>query len=605
MEKVNRNLLQRRENMLSHFTNNYIITEKGFSNLGEILFIQKMKELLYNNSGVSYSYKIHNLYSILLELESVIDDYYFKRTNGYILEEVRKEAVDIMKNDLVLSRKKGPLYDTIRDELKKSFSVDKNNQSINSDDLEKVDSIYNAIKNLQKVYSIMNYITDTLDMLKSAIQGNTGEEIISLTECLVSSIIITKRTIPSCYSSFVHFFESTGKSFDDCWKQWVSSLLLTSAKYRCFFEIGEKYKDKVLNCMSTEEIRNEFPNANNLENVIDDSYFYYTDIEVPANDQYAIIEKAFKAYKEEMGLVEFATAKVKMLEEKVVVYDKHFNRFMKLEKKDFLSNAEYKPYNQYHKNIDRVVRKFTGELLSDVDRNKLNNAVINTCNFEKEGKAYSFLLLWSSLEALFRSTQYPTAISAIKDIVPNILSHRYIYYRLYDFLKDCNNIGLQYQYLGKSLIVEVPSDEQIELLFILLRDTVECPVFLQKCRDSYELLYYRGIELRNILKNGISIKQKIERHRQILGYQLQRMYRIRNRFVHHSMVDENIDVLCKHIRVYMWEAIREMSYVAVKRQISTLEELYAYFRMNHTMMQKTLTNANSPTNIEHILNGYL
>lgn len=233
------------------------------------------------------------------------------------------------------------------------------------------------------------------------------------------------------------------------------------------------------------------------------------------------------------------------------------------------------------------------------------NAIINTCNFEKEGKEYSFILLWSSLESLFRSNQYPTAIAAIKDIVPNILAHRYIYYRLFDFLKDCHNIGIQYTYQETEIVVENPSAEEISLLFALLRDETEKDAFLRICRDAYELLYYRGIELEQILKNALTMKQKIERHRQVLSYQLQRMYRIRNKFVHHSMIDDNIDVLCKHMRVYMWEAIREMSYIADKRKIYSLEELYSYFRMNHTMMQKMIVNRNSPMEIKHIVNGHL
>ena len=93
--------------------------------------------------------------------------------------------------------------------------------------------------------------------------------------------------------------------------------------------------------------------------------------------------------------------------------------------------------------------------------------------------------------------------------------------------------------------------------------------------------------------------------RSVIGYQLQRMYRIRNKFVHHSMIDDNIDVLCKHMKVYMWEAIREMSYIADKRKIRSLEELYSYFRMNHIMMQKMLVNQNSTVEIKHIVVGYL
>ena len=157
--------------MLSYLGNQNLI-EKGFQNPSEQLFIQKIKELLYNSSGVSYSYKIYNLYSILLELKGVIEDYSYQRTNGYILEEVRKEAVEILQNDLVMSKMRPALYETLRDELRKGLSIDKNKQAIKDEDKEKIDSIYNAIKNVENIYKIMDYLSDTLDLLKLAIQNN-------------------------------------------------------------------------------------------------------------------------------------------------------------------------------------------------------------------------------------------------------------------------------------------------------------------------------------------------------------------------------------------------------------------------------------------------
>ena len=591
--------------MLSYLTNEFIKTNFQFNSVGQILFIQKIKELLNNNSGVSYSYKIHNAYSILLELKSVIKDLEYGRTNGFILEEVRKEANEIVKKDLVMPAKQNALYGTVCDEIRKGLSIDKNNQSINATDMDKVHSMYSAICNLENAYEIMDYLNDTVDMLKSAIQSDECEKIIDLTECLVSSIIITKRSISSVYTNVGYFFERSGKAFDDCWNQWVGNLLRIDAKYKCYFKIEDKYKEKVTETITGVEVKIMHPTENGSSLIEDENTYWEVDIKAPANDHVSIVEKAFRVYKKEMGIVEFATAKVDKLDDRVIVYDEHFNKFFDLEQKTIAKNLDYKPYNQYHRNIDRVVRLFVDNLSNEIDKNKVVNAIINTCNFEGEGKTYNFLLLRSSLEALFRSNQYPTAITAIKDIVPNILSHRYIYYRLYDFLKDCNNIGLNYQYQGNNVVTENPNTEQIVLLFNILRDQSEKDVFLQACKNSYELLYYRGIELERILMNAKNMRQKIEKHRQILGYQLQRMYRIRNKFVHHSLVDENIDVLCKHIRVYMWEAIREMSYVADNRKINTLEELYAYFRMNNMMMQKMLLNANSPIDAKNISNGYL
>ncbi len=592
--------------MLGYLKNSYLTNEKGVQNPGEILFIQKIKELLSNNSGISYSYKIHNLYSILLELRSVIEDYNYGRTNGFILEDVRKEAMEIAKNDLVMSKKQKALYEMMTEEIRRGLSIDKNNNyAIANSDMDKVSAMDSAIRNLENIYTRLDYLNDTLDLLKEAIQNNSGNDIILLTECVVSSNIILKRSISSSYLSVAHFFEKSGKSFEDCWNKWVSSMLRINAEYKCFFLLKDDYQEKVLNAVSGAVVRDRYPDAEKIELIEMQSFYYEVEINVPANDQHAQIEKAFSAYKEEMGIVEFATAKVNTLEDVVTIYDVHFNRFIKLDRKEILVNSEYKPYNQYHKNIDRVVRSLTQRLESDLDRNKLVNAIINTCNFEKEGKEYSFILLWSSLESLFRSNQYPTAITAIKDIVPNILAHRYIYYRLFDFLKDCYNIGVQYSYQEVEMVVENPSAREIGLLFTLLRDGTEKEIFLQICRNTYELLYYRGIELEQILMNAVTMKQKVERHRQVLGYQLQRMYRIRNKFVHHSMIDDNIDVLCKHMRVYMWEAIREMGYIADKRKIRSLEELYSYFRMNHTMMQKMIVNRNSPMEIQNIVNGYL
>ena len=472
--------------MLGYLKNSYLTNEKGFQNPGEVLFIQKIKELLSNNSGISYSYKIHNLYSILLELRSVIEDYNYGRTNGFILEDVRKEAMEIAKNDLVMSKKQKALYEMMTEEIRRGLSLDKNNNyAIENSDMDKISAMDSAIRNLENIYTRLDYLNDTLDLLKEAIQNNSGNDIILLTECVVSSNIILKRSISSSYLSVAHFFEKSGKSFEDCWNQWVSSMLRINAEYKCFFLLKDDYQEKVLNVVSGAMVKDRYPNAEKIELIEMQSFYYEVGINVPANDQHAQIEKAFSAYKEEMGIVEFATAKVNTLEDVVIIYDVHFNRFIKLDRKEILVNSEYKPYNQYHKNIDRVVRSLTQRLESDLDRNKLVNAIINTCNFEKEGKEYSFILLWSSLESLFRSNQYPTAITAIKDIVPNILAHRYIYYRLFDFLKDCYNIGVQYSYQEVEMVVENPSAREIGLLFTLLRDETEKEIFLQICRNTY------------------------------------------------------------------------------------------------------------------------
>lgn len=324
--------------MLGYLNNTYLRNEKGFQNSGEILFIQKIKELLSNNSGISYSYKIHNLYSILLELKSVIRDYSYGRTNGFILDDVRKEAVEIAKSDLVMSTKQRTLYEMMTEEIRKGLSIDKNNgYAVANSDMDKVNAMESAICNLENVYTRLDYLNDALDLLKDAIRNNRGNDIILLTECVVSTNIIIKRSISSSYLSVAYFFERSGKSFEDCWNQWVSNMLRINAEYRCFFKVEDNYQEKVNSLVSGASVRERYPEAEKLELIEMENFYYEAEINVPANDQYAQVEKAFSAYKEEMGIVEFATAKVNTLEDVAIIYDVHFNRFINwIEKKFWL-----------------------------------------------------------------------------------------------------------------------------------------------------------------------------------------------------------------------------------------------------------------------------
>lgn len=265
--------------MLGYLKNSYLTNEKGVQNPGEILFIQKIKELLSNNSGISYSYKIHNLYSILLELRSVIEDYNYGRTNGFILEDVRKEAMEIAKNDLVMSKKQKALYEMMTEEIRRGLSIDKNNNyAIANSDMDKVSAMDSAIRNLENIYTRLDYLNDTLDLLKEAIQNNSGNDIILLTECVVSSNIILKRSISSSYLSVAHFFEKSGKSFEDCWNQWVSSMLRINAEYKCFFLLKDDYQEKVLNAVSGAVVRDRYPDAEKIELIEMQSFYYEVEI---------------------------------------------------------------------------------------------------------------------------------------------------------------------------------------------------------------------------------------------------------------------------------------------------------------------------------------
>lgn len=71
------------------------------------------------------------------------------------------------------------------------------------------------------------------------------------------------------------------------------------------------------------------------------------------------------------------------LENDMLVYDKFFKTLRLVKKSENQREVYYKPYNQYHKNIDRVVRNLLENINNEFDKNRLINAIVNCCNFGK------------------------------------------------------------------------------------------------------------------------------------------------------------------------------------------------------------------------------
>lgn len=373
------------------------------------------------------------------------------------------------------------------------------------------------------------------------------------------------------------------------------------SKYICYIPIDDKLSSSLEKKKTGRELKELYKESARLE-YIEEGLYYEIEVKAPASDLPAIYNKAYTIYRNELAIIEFATAKVERLEKTILAYDIHNKGIIKIEPKE--NEFVYKPYNQYHVNIEQAVKNFVSSL-NEQDYIKGIGTVTNVCNFERESNEYGFLLLWSSLEAMFRSNQFETAIGAIKNIIPTIITRRYIYYRLVDFIKDAQKAEVTYRFNYKDFIKKNPSDEDIETLYQLLQIPDEYNNLAYLCKQKYVLLYYKCYDLNNMVINAGAVSNVITHHKETLEFHLQRMYRVRNKFMHHAEIDKNIEALYKHLLVYTWECIREMAYVSETRGIKSLEEIYAYFRMNYGVSIKSLKDARNSVDFSKIKNGYL
>lgn len=591
-------------NMVSNYDNQYLLDNTCLSTECQMLFFQKMKELLHIHSGISYSFKIHNSYTILEELLNVIIDYESNKINGMTVEEVRKEAKQIISSDVVIRFKYPELYEVIKEAVAVALKTT-NTQAIDPNSIAKMHSIKETIKQLFHKFKPVDYLQTSLILTKNAIDNSEGRDVVALCQVIVSASLMINRTISGLYSSISNFFENKELSFDENWRRWSAILLIAESKYICYIPIDEKFKDSLENKKTGIELKELYVEADRKEYLEEGSIYNEVEVDAPASDLPSIYNKAYTSYRNELAIIEFATAKVEKLEKTIYAYDVYNKGFIKIEPKE--NEFVYKPYNQYHVNIEQAIKKFILLLKEQNQRDyaKVIGAITNVCNFEREGNEYGFLLLWSSLEALFRSNQFDTAIGAIKNIIPTIITRRYIYYKLVDFIKDAQKAGVTYSYESREFIKKNPSDQDIETLYRLLQCQEQYDSLADLCKQKYVLLYYKCYELKNMVINAGAISNVITHHKETLEYHLQRMYRVRNKFMHHAEIDKNISALYKHLLVYTWECIREMAYVSETRNIRSLEEIYAYFRMNHGISIKSMKDARNSVDFDRIKNGYL
>lgn len=587
--------------MVSNYSNEYLLDNTCLSTECQMLFFQKMKELLHVHSGIFYSFKIHNSYTILEELLNVIIDYERNKINGMTVEEVRKEAKKILTNDLVIRSKYPELYEVIKEEVSVALKTT-NTQDIDPNSIAKMNSIKEVIKQLFHKFKPVDYLQMSLILTKNAIDDSDGNKVVILCPIIVSASLMIGRTISGLYLSISNFFENKELSFDENWRRWSAILLIAESTYICYIPIDEKINGSLENKKKGRELKELYKESARQEYLEEDVLYYEVEVKAPAADLPSIYNKAYAVYRNELAIIEFATAKVERLEKNILAYDIHNKGIIKIEPKE--NEFVYKPYNQYHVNIEQAVKNFICSL-NEQDYIKVIGTVTNVCNFERESNEYGFLLLWSSVEAMFRSNQFETAIGAIKNIIPNIITRRYIYYRLVDFIKDAQKAEVTYRFNDKDFIKKNPSDEDIEALYQLLQIQNEFNNLADLCKQKYVLLYYKSYELKNMVINAGTVSNVITHHKETLEFHLQRMYRVRNKFMHHAEIDKNIAALYKHLLVYTWECIREMAYVSETRGIKSLEEIYAYFRMNYGISIKSLKDARNPVDFSKIKNGYL
>jgi|GEM_PF-2281342 len=578
--------------MVGKYTNSFLANNTIVQRRGEILFFQKMIEQLHRDTPISDSYRIHNAYTIMKELYSVIQDYHDEKINGIALIEILNETREMFDDELIIKQNDPSFYASIKAELKRTVKID-NNQTFDSISLNNISSIYHAISIVFDKYKPIDYQQQCINLLKVSVDLDDRKEITSLCQCLISCLLHNGRSVRNLYNDIRFYFETDKEDFDIRWSRWVATLLRYDSEYCCLIELpqaaafcenksvieGKAYKNE-LECSGLQ--------ITGLEKILEEKKYFLCQVKSPTDDIGYILKTAFSKILPVIAVIDFSSDSENLWSQFALIYDIH-RRVINFVEYD-PSPYQFRPYKQYrqaiHATVDKMLENFKNR--NSEDYSKILRSVACISSLQIKNLEYNYLILWSATETLFKSKQTTTTIASIKTVVPHILTQRYVYYLVFDLIKNCGYCKVRPVFESTCIATDTPKDEDVANMCQLLRDPDEASKFIKECETQYLLLSEQAKELQDILSNAYSIKQKNESHLKTLSYNLQRMYRVRNKFVHHSEIDSVMEALYKHLIVYLWESIRELSYVSNKNSNYTLEELFAYFRIGHTTLMNKL-----------------
>ena len=160
-----------------------------------------------------------------------------------------------------------------------------------------------------------------------------------------------------------------------------------------------------------------------------------------------------------------------------------------------------------------------------------------------------FLLNWIAFEYLVKINLNKGLIEKVVSYIPKLFVTQYLNKLLKDFASNLFRLRCDRRILS-SVDIQTNATKQFELtaLFEALRNNTKIPVIISSC--DAPLFEIRVNELAAIFKDENSITTKLQEHLEDIQWNLQRIYRVRNKIVHSASTNLNLTQLDGNLTYY-------------------------------------------------------
>lgn len=229
------------------------------------------------------------------------------------------------------------------------------------------------------------------------------------------------------------------------------------------------------------------------------------------------------------------------------------------------------------------------ELLSHGYQQECRHSIVERLRLVSVFPEEKFMNLWIALESFMRTGQYSNIISHIKEVLPAIVSKRYIYRLIRNFGEDCLRCNVEMILTdGKIELNEEHKLNMVKQIIKAIRDESSYNEMKQLCSKN-TLLLFRLEELSNLLKDNITIITKIKKYYETVSWHIQRLYRIRNEIAHSALKENHYLVTyIEHLYGYLSILLAEIIFVSSEKGFEKLDEIFPYLKDNYDAFESIL-----------------
>lgn len=565
----------------------------NLESMSQFFFVQRWTELLNFRTISSYKPRLFNSKLILKELISVLDDVLGNVVGSSNIRPIVEEALTIVKEDVILKRRVPVLWERILRNLGDSMKVE--------------DRAAQLRLQCQMKYAYGLIESEYLDWLiygvEQAMLTNSASslgQLDTIMSVLVTELLGCGWSSQELYKLSKRIFLSR-EDFGIKWNRFRAILLRVRQPFLCFVHIEkdiEYFKsmsveriveDNDAKLRLAHDIVKEFDPC--MRNVSPNGM--YLQMTVYTYDIYAAVRSARERLDRIIAILTFYNYPVDFLQEsEIFVYDNTKKVIFPCGYEHGLIRYGYNqnPYDKHlndfltASNLDGFSREFGSKLYSVTQYIRLSRESVSIFG--------RFINLWIALEAFLKTDEFKSIAELVVASVPSICCNAYMYRLLRNFTEDIRRCKKDVE----------QDDVTVEYLF----ETLKNKKAVELVGNANTLLSYRCEEMMSILETGRSCARVLEEHHRRVGWQIRRLYRIRNKIAHSAYTDCMLVSYIDHLEEYIYTIIVQSVYWSKTVKCSCLAEVLSGLRDNYLATVEVLKNAGDEScDSKELLNGAL